>query len=241
MRVTLQPSIIAYFKNLEVIDPATGQSTHPDEYSGLLQVKSDGSVRLADVHSYARTRSQVPLGAVNFHTHNVPPGSKFAPNLSSDVPSWQDMNLIVVDTLHHGLKDHLVFTPNYSYVISLSPGLRRQFADQSRIGANNLNAHIYSKTKAVYNKLVNKHGENFGRAFVLDWLTELRREGFVIQQRREGDPISFEVTGALETPLETLPGGPSMLTPRNIAIAAGVLILLIALGVWLSRRRGEFF
>lgn len=237
MRVTLQPSIIAYFKNLEYVDPATGQSTHPDEYSGTMQVLSDGNVRLVDVRAYARTRSQVPFGAVNFHTHNVPPGSKFAPNLSSDVPSWQDMNLIVVDTLQHGLKDHLVFTPNYSYVLSVSPPLRRYFAEQSRIGANNLNAAIYSKTKAVYNKLVNKHGENFGRAFVLDWLTELRREGFVVQQRREGDPISFEVEGAVDTSFETEAGGPSKLTTQDMMIGAAVLVVLLLLVVFLLRRR----
>lgn len=234
--VELGQKDLDYFKHLEAIDPWTHHSVQPDEVSGAIVVEPTTTgyrVKLAEVTTGHRTGSNLPKGAVSFHTHNVAPGDVFHPNLSTDVPSATDFRTIAIQSLTGGLKDHLVFTPNYSYVISVGPTLMKNMIKQRQLSKNSLMTFVTGKTQGRYTALVNNIGANYGAAFISHWIEEMRSVGFVIEQRREGQPVYFNYTGPLpasqnvSVPLEA--DAPDYNTA--IIIAAGVLVMLMAMYV----------
>ena len=230
--VQLGEKDVQYFKNLEAIDPWTHHSVHPDEVSGALIVGMTAGgkhqVKIAELSTGHRTDSVPPKGAVTFHTHNVASGEVYHPNLSTDVPSWQDCRMIVIDTITQGLKDHLIFTPNYTYVISVGPVLLRNLKEQAHLSSNSLKVFATAKTQGRYTALVNKIGANYGADFIAHWIGELREVGFVIEQRREGDSVVFDYTGPL--PMNqgvSVPLEPDRTSEAEIAaIALGIALLI---------------
>ena len=225
---------VQYFKNLEAIDPWTHHSVHPDEVSGAITVQEMApgkhEIKIAELTTGHRTGATLPPGAVSFHTHNVAPGDVFHANLSTDVPSWQDFRTIAIQSLTAGLKDHLIFTPNYSYVISVGPTLMGNLQEQARLSKNSLTTFATGKTQARYTALVNHVGANYGANFIAHWIEEMRSVGFVIEQRREGQPLYFDYTGPLPASQDiSVPLEPD--TPAWAIVAAGVLLVLMALYV----------
>lgn len=228
--VQLGDDEVRYFQSLEAVDPWTHHSVHPDEVSGALSVTRVGDryqVRLAQILTGHRTDSAVPPGSISFHTHNVPPGDVYHQHLSTDVPSWQDFRAIALASVQHGLQDHLVFTPNYTYVVSVSPTLLRNLHEQARQSRNSLETFVTAKTQARYTALVNRAGANDGPNFVASWLAEMRQVGFEIEQRRQGESVSFNYNGPLPGKTPTAPAVPV----APIAIAVLLTVLLIGL-VW---------
>ena len=228
-----------YFKNHDRIDLWTHHSVHPDEVSGALTVQETApgkhEVKIAELTTGHRTGATLPPGAVSFHTHNVAPGDVFHANLSTDVPSWEDFRTIAIQSLTAGLKDHLIFTPNYSYVISVGPILMGNLQEQARLSKNSLTTFATGKTQARYTALVNHIGSNYGATFIERWIEEMRSVGFVIEQRREGQPLYFDYTGPLpasqniSVPLE--PDTPDY-TVWSIVAAAVLLVLMILYIIW---------
>jgi len=237
--VELGEKDISYFKNLEAIDPWTHHSVHPDEVSGALTVEETTpgkhEVKIAELSTGHRTGADLPPGAVSFHTHNVAPGDVFHPNMSTDVPSWQDFRTIAIQSLTGGLKDHLVFTPNYSYVISVGPTLMENLREQARLSKNSLTTFATGKTQGRYTALVNHIGANYGSNFIAHWIEEMRSVGFVIEQRREGQPLYFDYTGPLpasqdmSVPLD--PDAPDY-TVWAIIAAVALLVLMVLYVIW---------
>lgn len=232
--VQLSSKQVEYFKNLEAINPWTQRSEHPDEVAGELTVDKNGNVQITNLSTGVRTETHPLPGAVTFHTHNVPPGDVYHNNLSTDVPSWQDFRTVCVGTMQHGLKDHLIFTPNYSYVVSVGPVLLRNLQEQARLGTNSFMTFATLKTHGRYVALVNSIGANYGANFISQWIDEMRKVGFVIEQRRKGETVYFESAGPLpesqnvSSPLET---DNAVAVYGNLAAigAVGVLVLLLML------------
>lgn len=237
--VTLDPSTLQYFRRLEAINPWTHHSVHPDEVSGLIEVvPPDNRIRLTHLKTGYRDQSDIPTGAISFHTHNVPPGDLYHNNLSTDVPSWQDFRSVALATLSQGLHDHLVFTPNYTYVLSVTPGLLSNLQEQAHLGHNALVAFATSKTHGKYTALVNRVGVNYGAAFIQDWIDTMRQVGFVVEQRRQDEAVTIDTTGLLppvqgtSTPLQ-----PDTSTAQAAAIVV-VIVLLMGLVLYVLWRPG---
>jgi len=214
VQVHLGTETVDYFRNLESLN-SKRQSTHPDEVAGALEIvgspeSGDAVVKVVDVRKGERTSSEPPKGAITFHTHNVAPGTTYSKNMSTDVPSWQDFQVIALSTVEGTLKEHLVFTPTYSYVISVGSQLLDQLKKQKALSQNSLEAFVQGKTQSTYNALVNRDGENFGGAFVADWINAMKNVGFVIEQRHAGQDLTFEYAAPLtraEAETHIKPGG----------------------------------
>lgn len=237
--VQLSDKDVAYFRGLEAVDPWTHHSVHPDEVSGALVVSpapgGKYTVKIAELKTGHRTNSATPKGAVTFHTHNVAPGDIFHSNLSTDVPSWQDFRMVALETTLQGLKDHLIFTPNYTYVVSCGPVLLRNLNEQARLSKNSLVTFATAKTQARYTALVNHIGANYGADFIAHWVEEMRGVGFVIEQRREGQTVFFDYTGPLpmsqDVSVGLEPDTQSALNTEMALIVVGSLVM-VAFILW---------
>jgi len=218
---------------------------HPDEVAGALEIvggdddgqDADAVVKVVDVRQGQKTSSNPPSAPITFHTHNVAPGTVYSKNMSTDVPSWQDFQSIALMTIEGPLLDHLVFTPNYTYVISVGPRLLAQLKKQKALSENSLDAFIQGKTQTTYNALVNRDGENFGASFVRDWIDAMEKVGFVIEQRHAGQDVDFNYNAPLkraQAETHVSPGGGAGLLDslpwgRTTTIAIAVLVVAIVI------------
>lgn len=237
--VHLGTETLDYFRDLESID-AKQHSVHPNEIAGALEIVRGGgvdgaTVKVIDVQKGQRTSSAPPSAAITFHTHNVAPGTVYSKNMSTDVPSWQDFQTIALTTLDGPLREHLVFTPNYTYVISVGETLLAQLQKQKALSQNSLESFIQGKTQSTYNALVNRDGENFGASFVHDWIAAMKNVGFVIEQRHAGQDVEFNYDAPLdqahaETHVSAGGGGSNLLAslPWGRTTTIALLILLIS-------------
>lgn len=195
--VTLNPKQIDLFKRL-TSTKSDGTSHIKRETSGRFTVDpSNGKVQVSDFAlSENQTSSKPPTGAVTFHTHNVPPQHVLHRYMSTDVPSWQDFKLVAMDSLFGNLQNHVIFTPNFTYVVGVSAPLRArllQFDDRS--SAKN---RILALTQHEYHNMTSQHGgTNQGKAFLNDWVQRMQEVGFMVQRVRSGEPVTFDFVQAI--------------------------------------------
>lgn len=191
----------------------------------LVPMDDTGTIMRLEVDmitSHDKNSSEVPYGPFSFHTHNIPKGWTGGPNLSTDAPSWNDAIIVAAYTRDHGLRYHFVFTPSYTYVMSAGQGvwLERDSAENA------------------YQSMLNRHGKNFGPAFLSEWVDSLRSYGFDVRQYPSGS--GFEINDEFGAPLPAKSswrtGSPSTDRARSL-----LLLLLLFFVVTLIFRRLFFF
>lgn len=168
------------------------QSKAPVELSGTINLRKDGEIELVQIQFGDLMGTQLPQGALTFHTHTVPPGTTSERNMSTDVPSPVDLTSIAMSIVFHGAREHLVFTPHYVYTITLY----KEFFDQllhsaAQMSSSQLERQTSATLDATYQQLIQTHGQNFGAAFVQDWMDHVQNQGYNIHRFEDHQDVSF--------------------------------------------------
>ena len=241
--VTLSPKQVEAFKKLTSVKE-DGTSYVKRETSGrFIMDPSTGGVKVTDFElSENQTTSKPPAGAVTFHTHNVPPQHVAHRYMSTDVPSWQDFKLVAMDSIFGNLQNHVIFTPNFTYVVGVSPQLRSRLMQfEDRTSAQN---RVLALTQHEYNKLVSQHGTNQGKPFLNEWIEKMRDVGFHVQRVRAGEVVSFNMaetipsnyTSSAAMAYQAMPHGKTFSIWHMVITIILAVLLLSILGVLPQRR-----
>lgn len=187
-RLRLSKDHVAFFHDLRY------RATEMYELSGIIEVDAKtGDPTQVQVFFGDSMSSQLPDAPVTFHCHTDAPDASLKVNLSTDVVSPRDMASLGLALTQQGAIVHLVFTPNYSYTISVSSnGTGKLFEHAARANAGTLEDLIHEDVRTKYDALVDQHTQNSGKNFMVDWLSYLKNYGFTIGQYRAQDPIAFE-------------------------------------------------
>ena len=136
----------------------------------------------------------LPEGSVTFHKHTVLGDKKF-PYMSTDVPSPTDIASIAIAILFRGAKEHLIFTPNFVFTISL---YQETFDQMMRLanktGLDSFEEHLRQELNKQYQKIQNQIGQNHGRSFVEKWLQFLKQYGININVGHYNEPLVFQLS-----------------------------------------------
>jgi hypothetical protein len=169
-----------------------GHGNAPVELSGTINLQQNGELELVSIQFGDLMGTQLPKGALTFHTHTVPPGTSNEINMSTDVPSPVDLASIAMSIVFHGAREHLVFTPHYVYTITLYKEYFDTLQQQaSRMASSELERQTSTALDKSYQELIQKHGQNFGSGFVRDWLDWVQRQGYNIHRFDPGQNVSF--------------------------------------------------
>ena len=121
--IRLHPSAERTIFELMEVDNKSGKSVYPHEHSGCFAIKN-GMALIRNIDKHDKNESVTPSGNVTFHTHNVPEGHKYDLYMSTYVPSWEDVALMLIESVTRNLRVHIIFTPNFMHTIHISPGVR---------------------------------------------------------------------------------------------------------------------
>ena len=178
--IQLRQPHIEFFRSLEI---SSGDGDRQKEISGSIHLDDNGEIHSAKVYFGNSMSSSLAAGDLSFHTHTMLPGRRTDRDTSTDVPSPLDMSSIGLAILHHGTREHLIFTPSYIYAITwYKDKLSRMTQKSKQMGYSAFESWLKKSTDDMYNRLVAQHGKNYGSEFVRLWLSALRRFGYDVRK-----------------------------------------------------------
>jgi hypothetical protein len=159
-------------RKLLAINPKTKQSIHPHEFSGCFRFDQHSRIiHIDNIHRHRKNIAVTPSGSITWHSHNVPDGSQFSHYMSTDVPSWQDIVLMMYESITRGLLVHVVFTPSFIHSIHIPHPMRHMLMQK-----NASYEDIQKIVEPVYKKVFQRHGSNYGHPFTHSWLNAIQHD-----------------------------------------------------------------
>ena len=187
--ITINRQKVDFFNSMQYFGP----NGKEHEISGQILLNSgDNNVKGTKIFFGGDSNTFLPQGALTFHKHTVLDSIKQS-YMSTDVPSPTDMVSIGLSILYHGAEDHVIFTPNYTYVITwYGDALKRLKMDARDMSVNQVEQIMNKNLEKLY-KVVqdNEGGKNYGQSFCEAWIQALRSIGYDIRVFNKGEPVQF--------------------------------------------------
>ncbi len=191
--IQLRQPHIDFFRSLEYPSDR-GAGDQQKEVSGTIHLNNNGEVQSVTVLFGDEMNTSLPQGDLTFHTHTVLPDKRTDRDMSTDVPSPLDLASIGLAILHHGTREHLIFTPTYIYAITwYTDALDRMAHKSKQMGYTPFESWLKKVTEETYNKLVSRYGKNYGSAFVSAWLQSMRQLGYDIRQHNRSANLNLQL------------------------------------------------
>jgi len=240
MQIVFDQPEIKFFRSLKY----TNKSGIQNELSGVIALNERGKIDNVTVFFGDKMNSHLPFGALTFHTHTLLPKTKQIADSSTDVPSPTDLVTIGMAILYNGAQEHLVFTPTYVYTITWFKEAYESLKNLSKTtSASAITDRLYNIMQGEYDKLISKHGKNYGISFINEWFDIIRQIGFDIRKFNQGEDVVF-VMGPVtsDTSLNSLiviSGDDKKYKKQYIvykAIAATFIGVIVVASVWAIKR-----
>lgn len=198
------------------------------EYAGKLQYNwMDGGWKVVDLRegSVDGNSSRVihregEKNVISFHTHVLEPGEEYIRDMPVDIPSGQDIASIVRDTIYHRLDKHLLFTPGYTYILSLRAP-QRKYLMGMKDRPKDLDSWLWYHVLYHWEGSLPKYQAPYATKYAYAWIKYMRKVGFNIERVEAGKKVHFEIEGE---------GGSSKEENSNLILVFLIIFILIAGG-----------
>jgi hypothetical protein len=238
MLVRFDQPTIRFFRDLRYRPNGTDGKPSPVELSGTIDLTAQGTISQVHVFFGDKMGSQLPEGALTFHTHTVPNDQTETMDMSTDSPSPADLASVALAIVFRGAREHLVFTPHYVYAITLYAETFDAMKQKSAMmSSSELESTLSRELEAKYDELTRHHGQNFGAPFILDWMKDLQNMGINMRRFEMGEDVVFSMGPFESKPVEPFFVGNGSSGVLHDALLFTTLGGIIGLGLWALNRR----